>query len=184
MAAATAKEEKKLARDAQRQRDFLSRMRTASWASLVSHYLWVARQKRHGDVQTTWMREVYLPRKAARSRIRAAFWGAWTRRVYGPLPGYDRLGQISRRDAYILRRADRLVPQLIARGLIARTRKGERSAEKDDSEMQAATATQLDDITAREPSADRHPRSTRRLHEAGIPATPGSARARKRSGRR
>ena len=56
-----------------------------------------------------------------------------------------------------------------------------RSAE--DPELQAAIAMSLQDFPRPASPGDRHA-STRSLEEAGIPATPGSARARKRRGGR
>ena len=109
--------------------------------------------------------------------------------------------KLSRRDVYIWRRAvvfcERALPHMIAYD-DPRLRR-EADAVDEDHELQAAIAMSLAEATPRSPgagpssdndalappSADGHTASTRSLEEAGIPATPGSSRARKkRSGRR
>ena len=119
-------------------------------------------------------------------RLQGLLWRAWTARLFALTTDWGQsLGMCSLRDKYIYERAAALVPQLIRCGLIAdhgggRRRRGRTASTTRRQDIAAADAEISD---ARSPGG--HTASTRKVDEAGIPATPGSARARKkRSGRR
>jgi hypothetical protein len=104
-------------------------------------------------------------------RLQGLFWRLWTLRTCDP--GQDwatPLGLISARDSYIYNRAENVSFQLRRLGLIATI-------------PPASAAMDANTSDARHPGGRKA--STRKVDDAGIPPTPGSARSRKkRSGRR
>lgn len=200
--AVTASKKKKDERSALRRAQHVPRRCAERWATFVARAMWAARRQRLDATFTAHMRSRMSPQRDAHRklhrlgwrawarhcrlqwRLRCLLWRSWTHRCQdvpssSTLP--TGLGKISRRDAYIHDRAQRLVPQLIQHGLIAGTSDADPADE--DAELQEAIRLSLADSNARSPGG--RTASTRSLDEAGIPATPGSARARKkRSGRK
>ena len=100
-------------------------------------------------------------------RLQDLFWRVWTCRQFDLTTSWGQsLGKCSRRDAYIYHRAAALVPQLIKHGIIA--------------DHDAAANSRVVNISDARRSGGRTA-GTRKVDEAGIPATPGSARSRKKS---
>ena len=106
--------------------------------------------------------------------LQGLFWREWTRRQFAftPPAGHEwNLGLLSHRDGYIMGRVAHIVPLLIKHGVITH--------------IDSAAHAFDERISNARHSGDRTARSTRKVDEAGIPGTPGSARSRKkRSGRR
>ena len=183
------KTSKKKERDTLRRKDHVPKRCVARWLSFAGRVRWAARRQHLDAAFVKWMRSRRGPRRVVRRKLRDLLWRAWTHRQF-ELPGNSNskpscLGRCSYRDMYIFRKAAALCPQLQRLGLIADSSyhsDGWITTDDEEPEMQAAVAASLADSNARSPgSRNVH---TRSLHEAGIPATPGSARARKkRSGR-
>lgn len=192
---------KKEERDTLRREQHVPRRCVERWASLVGRAGWTAR-KQHADATfTAWMRSRMSPQRDAQRklqrlgwhawlrhrgllwRLRCLLWRAWTHRWLvasksTPIPA-NNLGRFSCRDAYIYNKCCAMTPELIRHGIIS-SYDTDPVDEEEDAELQEAISRSLTDHTARNPGG--RTASTRKLHEAGIPATPGSARARKKRG--
>ena len=189
-----ARRAKKQQRDAARREEFLvSKRAERSWATLTFLALRAARAKYRSDVWTAWMRSRLSPRRDARRRLRSVLWQEWTRPQFGGSDVDPVLGLTSHRDEYIRARVRRYqaaleertakklreyLPEEVEDELVEFATTG-----FDPVEIQAAISASLDaDTRARSPSDRQAGKSS--LEEAGIPAIPGSARARKKRGGR
>ena len=139
------------------------------------------------------MRSRMSPRRDARRRLRSVLWQEWTRPQFGGRDVDPVLGLTSHRDECIRARVRRYqaaleertakklreyLPEEVEDELVEFATTG-----FDPVEIQAAISASLDvDNRARSPSDRQAGKSS--LEEAGIPATPGSARARKKRGGR
>ena len=193
---------KRQLRDARRRAMHIPRRCRDVWRRFAQKARWTVRRQLLDDSFTTFMRTRLGPKQGAQRqlrslaararthslhrrarllhRLRDLLWRAWTARLFALTTEWGQsLGMCSLRDRYIYERAAALAPKLIKLGLIRDRDGGNR--------RRGRTATRRDADDA-DISDARHPggrtASARKAHEAGIPATPGSARARKRSGRR
>ena len=138
-----------------------------------------AQRKLRGLATRAWTRRLHR-RARLLHRLRDLLWRAWTARLFALTTDWGQaLGMCSLRDRYIYERAAALVPQLIERGLIAR-KGGSRRRGRDTPRRRDAGDVVISD--ARSPGG--RTASTRKVDEAGIPATLGSARSRKKRGGR
>ena len=205
-----AQRERREERDALRRAHHVPRRCVERWARLVGPMAWAARRQLVDATFVTWRRSRMSPQRDAQRkmqrlgrrawlrhcrllwRLRCFLWRSWTHRDRTPDPPVAGLGLCSRRDAYIYYKASGFVPQLIDCGLLSSSMM-DTVNEEEDAELQEAIRLSLANTDARNPGvSDPDARSpsgrtacTRSLTDAGIPATPGSARARKkRSGKR
>ena len=184
---------KRQLREAQRRAEHVPRRCVNRWLLFVQKVLWKARRQFLDAIFTTYMQTQLIAKQGAQRqlcdllvrawashlhrrarllhRLQDLFWRAWTCRQFDLTTSWGQsLGKCSRRDAYIYHRAAALVPQLIKHGIIA--------------DHDAAANSRVVNISDARRSGGRTA-GTRKVDEAGIPATPGSARSRKkRSGRR
>ena len=131
------------------------------------------------------MRSTFSPRRDARRKIRAAFWGAWSKREFklsderanGPL------GLCSHRDVYIYRKAMAMEKKLVQLGFITPAPLAT-ITEEDVASQAEAPAVNTRGIAPDDQTDAGRQASTRSLTEAGIPSNPNSARARKKRGGR
>ena len=163
------------------------------WATLTFLVARAARAKYRGDTFTAWMRSRLSPRRDARRKLRSVFWQEWTRPQFGGSVVDPVLGLTSHRDEFIRARVKHFEAALEAH-TAAKLREYPPEEVEDELvefattgfdpvEIQAAISASLDaDNHARSPSDRQAGMSS--LKEAGIPETPGSARARKRRGGR
>ena len=165
-------------REARRRAEHIPRRCADRWLSFLQRVVtgfqgWRFRRQLLDTTFVTFMRAKLSARRAARLRLRSIFWRAWTLRQFESSESWAApLGKCSYRDGYVHGRAAALIPTLIKHGLIA---DGDAAANPD-------VDVNISDARA---SPGGRTTSTRKVDEAGIPATPGSARARKkRSGRR
>ena len=185
---------KRQQREARRWEEHLQRLRiTHKWATLTFLVARAARAKYRGDTFTAWMRSRLSPRRDARRKLRSVFWQEWTRPQFGGSVVDPVLGLTSHRDEFIRARVKHFeaaleahtaaklreyLPEEVEDELVEFATTG-----FDPVEIQAAISASLDaDNHARSPSDRQAGMSS--LKEAGIPETPGSARARKRRGGR
>ena len=191
---------KRQLREAQRRAVHVPRRCRDVWQRFAGKVRWMVRRQLLDHTFTIHMRSQLSPVRDAQRRLRGLatrarthrlhrrarllhrlrdlLWRAWTARLFALTTSWGQaLGMCSLRDKYIYERAAALVPQLIKLGLIARTggRRGRDTPRRRD-------ADDVDISDARSPGG--RTASTRKVDEAGIPATPGSARARKRSGKK
>jgi len=119
-----------------------------------------------------WTRRLHR-RACVLHRLQGLFWRVWTLRALDPGQDWAKpLGLISLHDNYIYDRADYVKVQLQRLGLIGTRPPASAAMDAHSSPTPGTRAA----ATAR---------VTRKVDDAGIPATPGSARSRKkRSGRR
>ena len=187
-----ARRAKKQQRDAARREVFLASKRAErSWATLSFLAVRAARAKYRSDIWTAWMRSRMSPRRDARRRLRSVFQQEWTRPQFGGSAVDSVLGLTSHRDEFYQAKAKRIEAALEERTAAKLREYLPEDVEDelvefattgfDPIEIQAAISASLDvDNRARSPSDRQAGKSS--LEEAGIPATPGSARARKKRG--
>jgi len=186
---------KRQQREARRRAEHVPRRCVDRWLTFTQKALWTARRKHLDAVFTAHMRTRLRPKRDAQHKLRdlltractrrfhrravalhrlaLAFWRLWTFRYHQPPEAWAQsLAPWSARDNYIHQRAQTVSLQLQKLGIIATRPPASAAMDAHSSPTPGTRAA----ATAR---------VTRKVDDAGIPATPGSARSRKkRSGRR
>lgn len=194
---------KRQQREARRREEHVPRRCVNRWLMFVQKTLWALRRQLLDATATAYFRAQLSPKQDAQRklrdlltrarthaaqrrarllhtcnvrRLRDLFWRGWTLRSCDPGQGWAKpLGLISARDSYIYNRAENISFQLQKLGIIASIPPG----------YFDGPAVNMDANTSNARHSGGRTATTRKVDDAGIPPTPGSARSRKkRSGRR